>query len=249
MNKVAICVHDMKLSDGWRIINEIDYIRREFNQQLVTFHIILDINIIPADPVIRHIQYEVNQGILEVVFHGTTHKTNPPGAWPWLKWYHNDEAEFIGQVINEQVNQNRFAALNRVLSAQPSQSQEPAPQTLQNSVGICPSCWIASKNGWRFIKSTNPAYRERLLCIIFRDSWFVSLPLSIATINTLQRFFLNLLVKFFTWLTGIFNCARTRLVVHKVELHNQVSMNLFKDAYQKLLNKGFAQVLQRELRQ
>lgn len=226
-----MCIHDLRASEGEKILETIRFVRESFNADRITAHIIFDIDPEDCTSFLPALKKEIKENRLEIVFHGVTHKC-PRGTWKMLSWYHKYEAEFISNSFNIELNRARYNCLNKILDTE---------------TGICPSCWIATVNGWKFLKSLNPLYIEKLLMIIFRKGKVFSMPVSLATIRKEELFFLKMAASFITKISGICRNTSLRIVVHTIDLLNKESVLFLGKKYSDIILKGYVPVLQREL--
>jgi hypothetical protein len=231
MRRVALCIHDLRASEGEKILEILRFVRESFNADTVTAHIIFDIEPENCTSFLPLLKKEVKENRLEIVFHGVTHKC-PRGTWKMLSWYHKYEAEYAGDSFDVEMNRTRFKSLNDML---------------ETETGLCPSCWIASAQGWKFLKTLNPLYVEKLLMIVFRKKKVFSLPVSLATIRKWELFFLKIVASFITRISGICRNTSLRIVVHTIDLLNMESVIFLVNKYSDVIIKGYVPVLQREL--
>lgn len=231
MKKVALCIHDLRVSDSEKIIETIKNVREYFKTVPVTIHLVIDEDVNSENETFRFLKQEIDAGQLEIVFHGVTHKC-PVGTAKLFSWYHKYEAEFLSNSFEADLNKLRYNNVNDLF---------------QIKAGICPSCWIANPEGWKFIKSLSPLYFEKLLSINFQDKRYFSISISMATSNKNELFFLKKLMSFITTVIILFNTRRVRFVIHTIDLTVEDSVTFFRQKYYKLKSKGFVPVLQKEL--
>jgi hypothetical protein len=231
MKKVALCIHDLRVSDRGKIVETIISVRECFKSIPVTIHLVMDEDAVSDDETFRFLKKEVDSGQLEIIFHGVSHKC-PVGTAKLFSWYHKYEAEFLSGTFQVDVNKLRYNQLNEIL---------------QVKTGICPPCWIASPEGWEFIKNLSPLYYEKLLSINFKDKRYFSVPISMASNKKNELFFLKKLMSFLITFIILFNHRRVRFVIHTIDLALDDSVSFFRKKYLKLISKGFSPVLQKEL--
>lgn len=231
MKKVALCIHDLRASDGKRIVETIKTTREFFKLVPITIHLVMDIDISNDDETFHYLKKEVKNKQLEIVFHGISHQC-PIGTGKYFSWYHKYQAEFLSNTFQTDINRDRYIKLNEIL---------------QIKTGICPPCWIATPAGWRFIKSLSPLYIEKLLSINYKRKRSFSLPVSLASDNKRELYFLKILASLISTTVILFNHKRLRLVVHNIDIPNIDSMTFFRYKYNILISKGFFPVLQKEL--
>lgn len=231
MKKVALCIHDLRASDGKRIVETIKTTREFFKLVPITIHLVMDIDVSNDDETFHYLKKEVKNKQLEIVFHGISHQC-PIGTGKYFSWYHKYQAEFLSNTFQTDINRDRYIKLNEIL---------------QIKTGICPPCWIATPAGWRFIKSLSPLYIEKLLSINYKRKRSFSLPVSLASDNKRELYFLKILASLISTTVILFNHKRLRLVVHNIDIPNIDSMTFFRYKYNILISKGFSPVLQKEL--
>ena len=231
MKKVALCIHDLRASDGKRIVETIKTTREFFKLVPITIHLVMDIDVSNDDETFHYLKKEVKNKQLEIVFHGISHQC-PIGTGKYFSWYHKYQAEFLSNTFQTDINRDRYIKLNEIL---------------QIKTGICPPCWIATPAGWRFIKSLSPLYIEKLLLINYKRKRSFSLPVSLASDNKRELYFLKILASLISTTVILFNHKRLRLVVHNIDIPNIDSMTFFRYKYNILISKGFFPVLQKEL--
>lgn len=231
MKKVALCIHDLRASDGKRIVETIKNTREFFKLVPITIHLVMDIDVSNDDETFHYLKKEVKNKQLEIVFHGISHQC-PIGTGKYFSWYHKYQAEFLSDTFQKDINRDRYNKLNEIL---------------QIKTGICAPCWIATPAGWRFLKSLSPLYIEKLLSINYKRKRSFSLPVSLASDNKRELYFLKILASLISTTIILFNQKRLRLVVHTIDIPNIDSMTFFRHKYNILISKGFFPVLQNEL--
>lgn len=231
MKKVALCIHDLRVSDREKIAETIKSVRECFKTGPVTLHLVIDEDFSNHDETFHFLKKEIDSGQLEIVFHGISHIC-PVGTARLFSWYHKYQAEFLSNTFKAELNKLRYNKLN---------------ETFQIKAGICPSCWIAVPAGWKFIKGLSPLYFEKLLSIYYKDERYFSIPISMASNNKNELFFLRILMSFITTFVILFNHRRLRFVIHTIDLTVEDSVIFFRQKYFRLISKGFSPVLQKEL--
>jgi hypothetical protein len=231
MKKVALCIHDLRVSDREKIVETIKNIRECFKTGPVTIHLVIDEDVSSDNETFRFLKKEIDSGQLEIVFHGVSHIC-PVGTAKLFSWYHKYQAEFLSNSFQAEVNKLRYNKLNEIF---------------QIKAGICPSCWIASRKGWEFIKNLSPLYFEKLLSINYQNKRYFSIPISMASNKKNELFFLKKLMSFITAFVILSNHRRLRFVIHTIDLTLEDSVTFFHQKYFKLISKGFSPVLQKEI--
>jgi hypothetical protein len=231
MKKVALCIHDLRASDGGKIIGAIKSVRGLFKTSTITIHLVIDKDMNSDDETFRYLKEEIEHKQLEIVFHGVSHQC-PTGTGKCFSWYHKYQAEFLSNIFQADVNKFRYNRLNEIF---------------QIRTGICPPCWIASTAGWEFIRSLSPLYIEKLLSVNFSSKCFISFPISLASDNKKELYFLKGLVSVISTIAILFNHNRLRFIIHTIDLSNIDSITFLQHKYCKLILNGFSPVLQKEL--
>jgi hypothetical protein len=231
MKKVALCIHDLRASDGEKIVETIKSVRELFKTGIITIHLVIDKDMSGDDETFRYLKEEIEHKQLEIVFHGITHQC-PVDTGKLFSWYHKNQAEFLSNNFQADINRFRYDKLNEIF---------------QIRTGICPPCWIASPAGWKFIKSLSPLYFEKLLSINFRGKRFFSLPVSLASNNKKELYFLKILVSLISAIAIFFNHKRVRFILHTIDLPNIDSIAFLQHKYNKLISNGFSPALQKEI--
>jgi hypothetical protein len=230
MKQFALCIHDLRASDAEKIPETIHFVREVFKTRPITIHLIMDRDVSTADAIFRELKKEVDENQLEVVFHGVTHMC-PEGTGKLFAWYHKYQAEFMSNSFSTATNRLRYNSLN---------------ETIQKRTGICPPCWIAIRDGWKFLRSLSPLYIEKLLSVESSRKRFFSLPVSLASDNRKELYFLKVIASVFTSIAIILRHSRLRLVVHTIDLKTQDSIDFLSGKQSMLISKGFTPVLQKE---
>lgn len=231
MKQFAICIHDLKLSDNEKILHTISSIRDLFGSVPVTLHLIIDADPAEYYSTFGKLRQEVIAGDLEIVYHGAMHKC-PAGTARLFSWYHKNNAEFLGKYFNTGLNTNRYNRLNDILTVK---------------TGICPPCWVASRSGWRFLKSIAPLYLEKLLSFYSGEKFFFSLPVSLATDKQNELYFLKKLASLIASAAIFIRHTRLRLVIHTIDMSVADSLRYLSSVNSKLVSKGYNHVLQKDL--
>ncbi|MGD0341865.1 MAG: hypothetical protein ABSA76_09195 [Bacteroidales bacterium] len=231
MKRIALCIHDLRASEGEKIIRTINNVREYFEAEKVTVNLVIDKDLSGDDKTFRYLKEEVEKKRLEIVFHGISHQC-PAGTWKLFSWYHKNQAEFLSDIFQAETNRFRYNKLNEIL---------------QIRTGICPPCWIASQAGWKFIKSLSPLYFEKLLSVNFNGKGFFSLPVSLASDNKNELYFLKGVASLVSAVAILFHHKRLRLILHTIDIPNVDSITFLKHQYHILILKGFSPVLQKEL--
>jgi hypothetical protein len=231
MKRMAVCLHDVRLSQGPLIGEAIGGLRALLGPRPITCHLIADAEPGSHGETLRYLKSEIAAGRVEVVFHGVAHRC-APGTVRWLSWYHHDEAEFLGG-FDSDLNRSRYRQLGADLGT---------------DLGICPPCWLAGKSGWSFMESLSPPFLEGLLTIGFAGRRAFSPVISLGSRSRLDLFFLKLIASAVAAAAGRLRRDRIRLVIHTTDLDSAKSMEFFKAKYARLEAQGYRAVLQGQLR-
>ena len=91
MKKLALCLHDLRASDGDEARGKIETVQRSFRAPL-TVHLVYDRS--PDASFAAFLREGVEAGRLEIAFHGTRHAC-PRNVGRLLSFYHKYEAEYL----------------------------------------------------------------------------------------------------------------------------------------------------------
>jgi len=85
------------------------------------------------------------------------------------------------------------------------------------------------------------------LSLNYQSKRYFSLPISLASDNKNELYFLRILASLIATTAIFFNHMRLRFVVHTIDLQNIDSMTFFRHKYYRLISNGFLPVLQKSL--
>ncbi|HTY64319.1 MAG TPA: hypothetical protein VMG30_18865 [Acidobacteriota bacterium] len=227
MRKAALCLHDIRLSGNGDSARLIDSVSRVFHAPL-TVHLVVDAAIDPALPLMVYLRERIRDGAMEVVFHGLTHIC-PPGVWPYLAWYHKGQAEYA---VNDPAAREQAGKAYARLSA-----------TLGQLPGICPPCWLCTKENRAFLASLSPPYVESMFALERKGRRRFSPIISIGSSRARDLVALELLARSMLLLSHLLPEARVRVAVHPSDTANPRVMSFLKTTYGKLLERGAEPVL------
>ena len=227
---VALCIHDLRVSGGTDTREKICGIQEKF-QQPVTVHLVLDVPLEARNPLETFLAEEIGAGRLELVFHGTRH-TCPLEIGRALSFYHKHQAEYLNDApeLREQTLRTWQAATR-----------------LFGPLGICPPCWIASRQNWRFLSSLSPLYLESTWRLRSQGR---TVPVSIVSLGSpdpKELVGLRLLGRALLCLGHAPGLGRWRVAIHACDLERPDSMDFFHRMVSSLKAGGAKPVLQRQL--
>jgi hypothetical protein len=227
MRKVALCLHDIRLSGNGDSLRLIDSVSRMFHAPL-TVHMVVDTAVDPALPLMVYLRENIQDKAMEVVFHGLTHTCSSDG-WPLLAWYHKGQAEYAinDPAAREQAGE-AYARLSDALGQRP---------------GICPPCWLCTKENRAFLASLFPPYVESMFALERKDRRMFSPIISIGSPQLRNLTSLELIARSMLLLSRLLPEARVRIAVHPSDMANPRVMNFLMTTYVKLLERGADPVL------
>lgn len=225
-----MALHDLRISEGCKNIAIIEGLRRRFRIPL-TIHLICDAEL-PIHPELSaYLQDLTHSGGLEIVFHGLRHTCSKDVA-SLGAFYHKHQAEYLDNDAGHQAATKRtFRALAHLL---------------QRESGICPPCWLATRENHAVFRALNPLYIETLLSLHFQDKRITSPVLSLGSPNGVEIFFLKKLAGAIFWSSALFGLNRVRIVIHTCDLASG-SLPFFEAMIAKFNLRGFKPALLREL--
>jgi len=229
MKKLALCLHDLRASDGDGARRRIEAVQRSFRAPL-TVHLVCDRS--PEASFAAFLRKGVEAGRLEIAFHGTSHAC-PRKVGRLLSFYHKHEAEYLADSAELRAATSKaFSELGEKLGVRP---------------GICPPCWLASRENMRLFRSLEPSYIEAMLRMRRgRESRF-SPVVSLGSPERRELAALRLFARFMRLLASSSKEPRVRMAIHPCDFSVPESMEFFGDAFRSLSEKGFEAVLLREL--
>jgi hypothetical protein len=231
MKNIALCIHDLRTSQPDQIQDLVEYIYRKFKTNKLTIHLVADTLTRSSFKGLEYLNNLVKEEKAEIVFHGVEHQCNDKPGKIW-SWYHKYEAEFLSLKFNIEKNKTHYQLLQ---------------QLFQQPLGICPPCWIANSNGWKFLDELNPLYIEKLFYFQHKQKKLFSSVLSIGSDNKNEIKYLSWLLKSILFLSLSTTMDRIRVVLHVKDFNNKGSIETIYDSFRKLIQRGYQNVLQKEL--
>jgi len=231
MKNIALCIHDLRTSQPDQIQNLVEYIYHKFQTNKLTIHLVADKLSTSSINALEYLNKLVKEEKAEIVFHGVAHQCEDKPGKAW-SWYHKYEAEFLSRQFDLQKNKNHFHLLQ---------------QLFQQPLAICPPCWTATSKGWQFIKDLNPLYIERLFHIEHQERKFFSSVLSLGSDKKNEIKYLTWLLKSVLFLSMAADLQRIRVVLHVKDFLNNSSIETIFHGFKILIEKGYQNVLQKDL--
>lgn len=229
--KISISIHDLKMSDGINIEKLLKKIVNLFCQNLLTLHLIIDEDPTPEHPVILYLIQELKNKKIEVVFHGISHVCLA-GTAKHLHWFHKDQAEFLAPSYDFTLAKKRFEKVEALLN---------------EKTGICPPCWLTTKNNRSALKAFNPLYIESLTGLQSKEKSIVSSVISLGSNKENELYFLKCFAKLNFYVSLLLQLKNIRLVIHTIDIPSESSLLFFTNLYKRFISKGYRPVLQKEM--
>jgi len=227
----SFALHDLRVSEGRTIIQTIEELREHFQIPL-TIHLVFDVELSTQPELLLYLQDQIHAGTLEIVFHGLTHtcSKNVPKLWAV---FHKYQAEYLdNDQEHREATRKSFTAIT---------------DKLKMKIGICPPCWLASKENFHFFRSLQPLYIETMLHLHFGDEKVISPVISLGSPSRFEVFFLKILARAICSLAGMFGMNRVRIAMHVCDLKTKNAHCFFENRMSNLNRRGFRPVLLREL--
>jgi len=229
--KISIALHDVRVSSGNSGIQMISKLITTIDSPL-TIHLICDTQIIKNNKLILFLIEKIKENKIEVVYHGVTHKCkNSIGKF--TSFYHNYEAEFLENSL--------------IVSSNTKYAFQNLKMILNQNLGICPPCWISTKENFKMLKSLNPLYVEKMIFIFNQKNKNISPVISLGSSKDKDLFLLKILGNITYLFTFIYPIQKVRLVFHLCDLKNQKSMSYFIKKINYLKSRNFKPVLLKDL--
>jgi hypothetical protein len=227
----SFALHDLRVSEGRIIIQTIEKLREHFQVPL-TIHLVFDVELSTQPELSLYLQDQIHAGNLEIVFHGLTHtcSKNVPKLWAV---FHKYQAEYLDN------DQEHREATRKTFTA--------IADKLNMRIGICPPCWLASRENLDFFRSLGPPYIETMLHLHYGDDNVFSPVISLGSPSRLEVFFLKILAWAICSLSCMLGMNRVRIAMHVCDLKTQDAHCFFKKRMSRLNRRGFRPVLLREL--
>lgn len=231
MKKIALCLHDVRVSGNDETIRMISAVLNRFNAPL-TVHLVFDEPLQQDSVLYNFLSENINNKKLEVVFHGLTHSCAVK-AGKLYSFYHKYQAEYL--VDSDQHREDSTRIFNAV------------KKLLNTNIGICPPCWLSHKKNYIFFQSLNPIYIESILSMNFITKKIFSPIMSIGSPVPGEIRFLKIGLNFMSMLSKILPNAKSRMAVHVCDMDIEDTMVFFHKKFEELTKKGFISVLQKDL--
>lgn len=207
----------------------IEAVRRSFPVPL-TIHLVCDRAL--DGSFVAFLREGIESGKLEAAFHGTSHAC-PRDVGRLLSFYHKHEAEYLADSPElRAATCEAFSELEAKLGARP---------------GICPPCWLASRENMDLFRSLEPAYIEAMLRMRRGNGSRFSPVVSLGSPARRELAALRLFARLMRRLSCLMEEPRLRMAIHPCDLSIPESMEFFEDAFRALSESGFEAVLLREL--
>lgn len=231
--KYSLALHDLRVSGGENTVNTIKHVMNLFEVPL-TVHLIFDGPLEKNTVLSTFIIENSKDKRLEIVFHGLTHKCSKDVSG-LLAFYHKYQAEYLNN--SDSIRTKTAEIYQSVCSL------------LDETIGICPPCWIATKRNFRFFRTLHPLYIESLLSLTFKWRKIFSPVISLGSPNNDELFFLKGLAHTMYFLSILMRRTRLRIAIHQCDLEKSASMIFFLKTFQALNRHGFQPVLLKDLQQ
>ncbi len=227
----SFALHDLKVSEGREAINIIEEIRQHFQVPL-TIHLVFDAELETQPELLLYLQDQGHAGNLEIVFHGLKHTCSKNVSKLWV-FFHKYQAEYLdNDEEHREATEKSFMAI---------------ADKLKLKIGICPPCWLASRENLVFFRSLHPLYIETMLHLQYRADTIISPVISLGSPRKLEVFFLKILARTIYSLSCLLLMKRVRIALHVCDLKTKNSYFFFAGIVSKLNRRGFRPVLLREL--
>jgi len=231
MKKIALCLHDVRVSENDGTIRMISAVMNRFNAPL-SVHLVFDGPLEKNSNLYKFLEDNINNKKLEVVFHGLTHSCAFK-VGRLYSFYHKYQAEYL--VDSDQHRQYSMETFNSV------------KELLNTNLGICPPCWLSHKNNYKFFMGLNPLYIESILSLNFLPKKIFSPIMSIGSPVKSEIKFLKSGFNFMYMLSNIMPSTKARMAVHVCDIDIEDTMNFFHTKFEKLISRGFKSVMQKDL--
>ena len=231
MKKIALCLHDVRVSGKEETVRMISDVMNRFNAPL-TVHLVFDEPLQKNSVLYKFLSVHTKNKKLEIVFHGMTHICAVK-AGKLYSFYHKYQAEYL--VDSEEHRLETRETFNAVKKFQ------------NTNIGICPPCWLSHKNNYRFFLSLNPIYIESIMSMNFISKKFFSPIMSIGSPAANEIPFLKLGLRFMSLISQIIPDTKARMAIHVCDIDIDDTMIFFQKKFGVLSQKGFTSVLQKDL--
>jgi hypothetical protein len=229
--KYSLAIHDLRVTDNEKAVETLSSLITRFRVPL-TVHLVFDAPLGEYHELLKFISEKINSKSLEVVFHGLTHQCSRK-VGKISSFYHKYQAEYLEN--DEQLRVNTLQMFRNVT------------ELLGRNLGICPPCWLTTKENYKMFKSLSPLYIELLTSLHFQDQKVFSPIVSLGSPKESELFFLRKLARFILFSGMIVRKNKVRVAIHTCDIENTDSMKFFDLIIARLNYKKFQPVLLREL--
>jgi hypothetical protein len=229
--RFSIALHDVRVSWNEEAIRIIERVMAQYNVPL-TVHLVFDCPLVEHSPLSDIIIAQCKAKRLEIVFHGLTHQCSINVSKLWV-FYHKYQAEYLDN--SQELCDNSL------------QMFQSASALLNQKLGICPPCWIASKRNFRFLKSLQPLYVEKILTMQSNSKTVFSPVISLGSPNDSELFYLRILGKLMLGISYFIRSRTVRIAIHICDLDKTESLSFFTAMANALIKANYQAVLLHEL--
>jgi hypothetical protein len=227
----SFALHDLRVSEGQKALDTIAALRKHFQIPL-TIHLVFDAKLETQPELLEYLCDHVHAGNLEIVFHGLKHTCSRHVSKLWA-FYHKYQAEYLEN--NERHREATKVGFREITT------------WMKMKLGICPPCWLSSRENNVFLTSLEPLYIEKMLYLQHLDKKIASPVISIGSPRGMEVFFLQLLAGAIAGIAGILGMNRVRIVMHACDLDREASLSFFEKTVSTFTDRGFKPVLLRKL--
>ena len=228
----SLSLHDLRISEGRKGIGIIEGLRKHFQIPL-TIHLVFDEDLTAQPELSKYLLEQMRTGSLELVFHGITH-TCSKRVWGPLAFFHKYQAEYLDNDAEHRKATRKSFAANRY--------------DMKMNMGICPPCWLSSRENTSLFESFQPLYIEKLLFLHYPDKKVLSPVISLGSPSRVEAYCLKILAGTISLISGLFHLNRVRIAMHVCDLNMETSCRFFDEKISTFNRRGFRPVLLRELK-
>jgi hypothetical protein len=233
MNRMySIALHDVRVSDGEHAVHTMKQVMGLYGVPL-TVHLVFDRYLENNTTLSNFIIENVENGTLEIVFHGLTHQCSRMVA-KTLSFYHKYQAEYLDDSDLLRENTKEVFINSKILLGQ--------------NIGICPPCWIAIKRNIQYFQSLSPLFIENILTISFGDTKLFSPVISLGSTDRNELFLLKFIAKLMYLMSLAKRNTRLRIAVHLCDLERPTSLEFLSNIIKKLNDHKFLRVFLKEMK-
>jgi len=231
MKKFSIALHDVCVSWNEKAIAIIEKVIAIYNVPL-TVHLVFDEALLPESALTKFLIEKCENNQLEIVFHGLSHECSKNVSKLFV-FYHKYQAEYLDN--DDTLRKHTF------------DMYQSAKIIINKNVGICPPCWIATKQNFAFFKSLKPLYIERMLSLESQSKRYKSPVISLGSPKIVELFFLRISARIIMCLAILFKSKKVRIAIHICDTENKKSIQFFSKMSRLLLKNGYNSVLLKDL--